>query len=142
MHCITTNVHVQAPINKVLASITTTTGHRGWWWDDCEVGKAAGEEAVYRANGLEVVFRIDRLDDRGIEMTCVRNKNCPEWQGTRLTLHAVEDGSGTYVDLMHDGWHERTPFYDNCVAGWETHLKSLPAYHLTGRGAPFASGKD
>lgn len=137
MELITKNVRVRAPQHEVLQAITTTQGHRGWWFGDCDVGKAAGEEATYRGDGFEVVFRIERLDERGIEMTCTREKNCSEWRGTRLTIRAFEDGDSTYVDLVHDGWRKRTAFYDVCVEGWQEHFGSIPSYCESGSGAPY-----
>ena len=86
---------VRIPVNqkRVLDAITTTEGFRAWWVRDCEVGRAAGEEAVFRMADIEVMFRIDRLDARGIEMTCLRSTNFPDWEGSHLTIRAIEDGS-------------------------------------------------
>ena len=138
MELIATNVRIAAAPEKVIEAITTTAGHRGWWARDCEVGRAAGEEAVFRFDANEVAFRIDRVDRRGIEMTCVREKGQAGWQGTHLTIRAVADGVGTYVDLLHDGWAAKTSFYGICTGGWEHYAKSLRAYCETGRGEPYS----
>jgi hypothetical protein len=132
---------IRAPHRTVLQAITTTAGHRGWWADDCDVGSSAGAEAVYRFGALEVVFRIDLTDSRGIEMTCVRTPNFPDWQGTRLTIRAIEDGAGTYVDILHDGYPTKNAVYETCASQWSHYAKSLLAFCETGRGEPFTSNK-
>lgn len=78
MELIATNIRIPVRHDKVLKAITTTAGHRGWWAENCDIGRAVGEEAVYRFDSVEVACRIDRIDDRGIELTCVRNENFPD----------------------------------------------------------------
>jgi methyltransferase (TIGR00027 family) len=143
MEFIAHHVHIAARPEAVVEAITTEAGLRGWW-TDCEVGRAPGEEAVFRFDPpRQVVFRIDRIDARGIEMTCVRNTSQPDWQGTHLALRVVADGAGSYVDLLHDGYPARNVFYEVCVGGWAHHLKSLRLYCETGRGTPWgAVGQD
>jgi uncharacterized protein YndB with AHSA1/START domain len=131
---------VRIPVNqkRVFDAITTTEGFRAWWVRDCEVGRAAGEEAVFRMADIEVVFRIDRLDARGIEMTCLRSTNFPDWEGSRLSIAAIEDGSGTKVGIRHEGLPARNAAFDATAAGWEQYANSLRLYCETGRGDPFA----
>ena len=132
---------VRIPVNQktVLAAITTTQGFRAWWVRDCEVGRAAGEEAVFRMADIEVMFRIDRLDVRGIEMTCVRSEKFPDWRGTRLTIRAIEDGVGTYVDILHDGLPARNVAFEATTSGWDQYANSLRLYCEAGRGDPFVA---
>jgi methyltransferase (TIGR00027 family) len=133
------DIHIDASPESVLEAITTTAGFRGWW-TDCDVGRAAGEEAVFRFDPpREVVFRIDRMDGRGIELTCIRNVNQADWQGTRLSLRAVAEGDGTYVHLLHDGYPSRNAFYERCKDGWAHYLHSLRAYCETGGGMPWGA---
>ena len=138
MNLIANTIRIAAEQSKVLEAITTTAGHRGWWSQDCEVGAGAGEEAVFRFDAIEVVFRIDRVDGRGLEMTCVGERNQPDWLGTHLSIRAIEDGAGTYVDLVHDGYPGKGGCYDLCTGGWAHYLKSLRSYCETGRGTPYA----
>jgi uncharacterized protein YndB with AHSA1/START domain len=139
MELINRSVRISAPHKQVLAAITTTAGFRAWWAPDCDVGRAAGEPAVFRFRDIEVVFRIDRLDARGLEMTCVRAASFADWQGTHLAIRAVEDGAGTYVDLLHDGFPAKNPMYDASAAGWEQYANSLRTHCETGRGDPFTA---
>lgn len=71
----------------------------------------------------------------------MRNENFPDWQGTHMSLRAVEDGAGTYVDLLHDGYPAKNGVYDTCAERWGRYLKSLSAYCETGRGEPYVSRK-
>ena len=74
-------------------------------------------------------------------MTCVRNKGFPDWQGTHLSVRAIEDGAGTYVDILHDGYPARNVVYETCAAHWDGYARSLSAYGASGRGMPYASAK-
>jgi uncharacterized protein YndB with AHSA1/START domain len=131
---------VRIPVNqkRVLDAITTTEGFRAWWVRDCEVRRAAGEEAVFRMADIEVMFRIDRLDARGIEMTCLRSTNFPDWEGSHLIIRAIEDGPGTAVDILHEGLPARNAAFDATAAGWAQYANSLRLCCETGRGDPFA----
>lgn len=142
MELVATSIRIPVPHRTVLQAITTTAGHRGWWVDDCDVGSSAGEQAVYRFGALEVAFRIDRMDARGIEMTCVSSPNFPDWQGTHLAIRAIEDGAGTYVDILHDGYPAKNGVYETCARNWSNYAKSLRSYCETGSGEPFTSKKD
>jgi uncharacterized protein YndB with AHSA1/START domain len=137
MELITTSVRIPAPHDKVLRAITTSEGHGGWWVTDCDVGRAAGEDAVYRFDGVPVVFRIDRVDGRGLEMTCTRCPIFADWIGTHITIRAIEDGSGTYVDILHDGYPERNGVYERCASQWGGYAESLRSYCVNGRGQPY-----
>jgi methyltransferase (TIGR00027 family) len=140
MELIAHHVHVSVAPGKVVEAVTTAAGFRGWW-TDCDMGRV-GEEAVFRFDPpREVVFLIDRIDTRGIEMTCIRNTNQEDWQGTHLSLRAVAQGEGTYVDLLHDGYPAKNAFYEKCVAGWAHYLGSLRAYCETGRGLPWGTAR-
>ena len=138
---IATQVRIESAPHKALEAVTTTAGHKAWWTPDCEVGRKVGDEAAFRFDSREVVFRIDRLDAHGIELTCVRTRGQSEWQGTRLTLRVVGDGAHSYVDLLHEGFASKTPFFEKCAGGWKYYLESLRAYCETGRGTPYGSGR-
>jgi uncharacterized protein YndB with AHSA1/START domain len=137
MEFIAGHIGVAAKVPKVLKAITTTAGFRGWW-TECDVGRSPGESAWFRFGQKEAVFSIDRLDGRGIELIC-RRGDFPEWLDTRLSIRAVEDGNGTYVDLLHDGYPAKNHAYEECVAGWKHFLESLRAYCETGRGDPYTT---
>ena len=72
-------------------------------------------------------------------MTCVRNKGQADWQGTHLSIRAIQDGVVTHVDLLHDGYSAKNACYDKCVGGWSHFFNSLRAYCETGRGMPYGS---
>lgn len=131
---------IQAPVAKVRAAITTTDGHRGWWTPDCEVGARPGAAARFSFAGtMEVRFRIDRLDDRGIAMTCVGETDNPDWLGTQVAIEATPHAGGTRVTLTHSHWTERGKVYEMCVGGWRHFMDSLKAYVETGTGTPYGT---
>jgi hypothetical protein len=138
MELIAARVRIAADPTKVLQAVTTSAGVCGWWTEG-EIGTAVGDEALLRFDSGEVVFVIDRLDSRGIELTCLRAEGQRDWQGTHLAIRAIEDGNGTYVDLVHDGYPQRNAFYEQCVAAWSHYLHSLRVFCETGRGAPLGS---
>jgi uncharacterized protein YndB with AHSA1/START domain len=127
MELIAKTIQVAAEPPRVIEAVTTTAGLRSWW-TDCDVGRASGEEAVFRFDERRAVFRIDRIDRLGIEMTCVRQEGQPDWQDTHLSIRAIGQEGGTRVDLLHDGYPEKNASYDKCVGGWDHYLKSLRAY--------------
>jgi uncharacterized protein YndB with AHSA1/START domain len=150
MEKIESTIEIAAPPAELYRALTTTEGHRGWWTTDCAVGGAVGEDAVFRFDPMgdgggdvtEMRFRIDRLEpDRSVAMTCVGQKNNPDWQDTRLTFTLSPSGSGTRVGLAHSAWRERNRVYDMCVGGWNHFLSSLKAYAETGTGTPHVRKK-
>ena len=141
MEFLAARIHIPAPHAKVLAAITTTEGMRGWWALDCKLGERAGQEAVFHFDEREVVFRIDRIDQQGIELTCIRNVGQPDWQDTHLSLRAITNDGGTQVDLLHDGWRQKNDFYESCKKGWDFYLKSLRAFVAKDGGIPHGSDR-
>src|SRR5262249_29593788 len=89
---------------------------------------------------IEVTFLIDRLDSRGIEMTCVSHWNYAQWLNTHVAFRVIPDAGGTYLDLLHDGYPAEDGCHARCVEGWNYYLRSLKAYCETGLGMPQESG--
>lgn len=142
MELITTQIDIDAPAAEVARALTTTEGHRGWWTRDCEIG-GLGERAQVRfktdSGTREMVFRIDRQDEHGIEWTCVDERNNPGWRGTRVAVRLAPKGKATYVELLHSHWKEKGQTYEMCVGGWRYFMQSLKTYCETGKGTPHGS---
>ena len=136
MALIAANTRIEANPAVVVAAVTTSNGFRRWWTHEAEVGRAVGSPAIFRFATIEVTFLIDRTDTHGIEMTCVDHKNYPEWLDTHLAFRVVPDNSGTYVDLLHDGYRDLGGCYSESLERWTRGMTSLRAYCETGRGRP------
>ncbi len=140
MFSIDTTIDIPAPLATVRTAITTLEGFRGWWTEDTEIDDAT-QEATFRfvkTETMQSTFRIDRIDDRGIAMTCVREINSPDWRGTELVIEVEPAGDGTRVHLVHSGYRTKNETYDMCTKGWAFFLGSLVKYVTTGTGEPFA----
>ncbi len=44
MELIAANIRIPVKHDEALKAITTTAGHRGWWAENCDVGRAVREE--------------------------------------------------------------------------------------------------
>jgi uncharacterized protein YndB with AHSA1/START domain len=139
METIQNSIEIAAESRKVFDAITTTEGNKGWWTTSCEVGRKAGEQAVFRFRGgtIAMRFRIDRADaGKAVEWTCTGHEANPEWEGTRVIFQLASTPTGTRVDFQHQGWRERSKMYDECTGGWQYFLASLKSYVETGAGTP------
>jgi len=136
MRLITASAHINAKPAEVLTALTTADGFRHWWTDDAEMARDIGAPAIFRFGTIEVTLLIDRFDRHGIELTCVDHKDCPEWLDTHLAFRVIPDGEGTYVDMLHEGYRDKSGCYAQWVEGWTYYLASLRAYCETGRGTP------
>ncbi|HVV81581.1 MAG TPA: SRPBCC domain-containing protein [Kofleriaceae bacterium] len=134
-------VDVAAPPARVLAALTTAEGVRGWWTQDCEIGPREHTYA-FSAGGprASATFRVDRADEGGVTLTCVREVNGMAWSGTELAFALEADGAGTHVALAHAGFPRLGGPYEQCVGGWRHFLASLKAYVETGAGTPHVPG--
>jgi len=138
MALIAANTHIHAELAVVVAAVTTIDGFRQWLTDDADVGRGVGARAIFRFGAIEVSFLIDRVDSHGIEMTCVDHRNYPEWLDTHVAIRVTPDSGGAYVDLLHDGYRDRSHCYVESLERWKESISSLRAYCETWRGIPHA----
>jgi uncharacterized protein YndB with AHSA1/START domain len=145
MESINNKVEINAAPTKIYEALTTTAGNKGWWTNDCEVGKKVGDQAAFRFNPMgggggtmEVRFRIDTLaPGEAVQWTCIGQENNPDWQNTRVSFRlAAGAGGKTTLDFEHSGFVAKTKTYEACIAGWSHFMQSLKAYVETGTGTP------
>jgi uncharacterized protein YndB with AHSA1/START domain len=140
MNTIKTTLEIAAPLSKLREAISTKEGFRAWWALDTEVDTER-REATYtfarEKDPRSVTFKLDRVDDRGIAMTCVRQENNPDWLGTKLEISLEPTAKGTQVTLVHAGYPERNECYERCIEGWQYFMTSLDKYATTGTGTPY-----
>jgi uncharacterized protein YndB with AHSA1/START domain len=136
MYTIQTSIEVAAPLDTLHTAITTADGFRAWLAEDTQVD-AAGRY-TFSFGPRAVTFALDRTDDRGIAMTCVREQDNPDWLGTELSITLTPLAGGkTRVDLAHAGYMSKNECYARCIDGWEHFVSSLARYATTGKGMPF-----
>jgi len=136
MHSIELSIDILAELPIVRRALTTREGLRAWFADDTEV--QAPSRYTFSFGERVVSFELTHSDDHGIRMTCVNERNNPDWLGTELaiTLTPVH-GDKTRVALVHSGYPSRNECYTRCIEGWEYFLASLALYVTTGKGTPF-----
>src|SRR5215470_2084616 len=127
MALIAANTHIDAEPAVVVAAVTTSDGLRQWLTDDARVGRAVGAPAIFRFGTIEVTFLIDRVHTHGIELTCVDHHNRPEWLDTHLAFRVTPDNGGAYIDMLHDGYRDRSGCYGESLERWTHGLTSLRA---------------
>lgn len=136
MYTIETSLTVAAPLTTLRSAITTREGFRAWFADDTQVD-AAGRY-TFSFGPRAVTFALDRADDHGIAMTCVQERDNPDWLGTELAITLTPMAGGkTHVALVHAGYPSKNECYARCIEGWEHFLSSLAQYATTGKGTPF-----
>jgi uncharacterized protein YndB with AHSA1/START domain len=140
MYSIENHTEIQAPVSRVLAALTTKEGVKGWWTDDCDCNSET-REATFRfakpQGTMAVTFKLDRADETGVVMTCIREQNNADWLNTRLEFKLRGVGDKTRVDLLHSGYPAKNETYEMCTKGWAYFLASLASYVQTGTGTPY-----
>lgn len=136
MHSIELSIDILAPLPVVRGALSSREGLCAWFAEDTELDGAGRYKFSF---GERVVtFKLTHSDDRGIRMTCVNERNNPDWLGTELaiTLMPTDDGK-TRVALVHAGYPSKNECYTRCIEGWQYFLASLALYVTTGKGTPF-----
>jgi uncharacterized protein YndB with AHSA1/START domain len=138
MHTIETSIGLAIPITRVRPAVTTEAGFRGWLAGDTDV---IADHVTFRFSVPEerrsVTFRIDRIDETGIAMTCVAHEHNPDWLGTTLAISLHETPTGTRVELVHAGYAAKNEVFERCNEAWPHFLRSLASFMMTGTGEPF-----
>jgi uncharacterized protein YndB with AHSA1/START domain len=138
MYTIDSTIEIAVPLFRVRTAISTEAGYRAWFAQDADFD---GQEATFRFarpdETRSVTLRLDRSDQRGVEMTCIANENNPDWMGTKLAIELGETPTGTQVRLVHAGYPAKNEVYERCTEAWQYFLKSLASYMMTGTGQPY-----
>src|SRR5688572_25254894 len=114
MHSIESGTRIVSTPATVAKALTTVDGLRGWWTADVAHDPARGEYTFGfdRPSGrMAATFRLDRADERDVEMTCVGETRNADWLGTRLSIRLTPDGEATKVALVHAGYPARNETY-------------------------------
>ena len=137
MYNIESTTEIAAPMQTLHEAVTTERGLRAWFVTDARL-----EDGLLRLDFGQrgVTLRLDRVDESGMALTCVGERNNPEWRGTRLSIELTPTSGGkTRVHLAQSGFSSRDEGYERTVQGWAYFMKSLSSYVMTGAGTPFSS---
>jgi uncharacterized protein YndB with AHSA1/START domain len=138
MYTIENSIDIDAPLATLRTAVTSLEGFRAWFADDTRVDSAG--RYTFSFGPRAVTFTLDRADDRGVAMTCVKEQDNPEWLGTELAITLTPLAGGkTHVALVHAGYPSKNECYARCIEGWEHFLSSLAQYATTGKGMPFVA---
>jgi uncharacterized protein YndB with AHSA1/START domain len=130
----------------VYAALTTPTGLRGWWTQDCDVATEVGSALHFRFGPHYKHMHIERLEPgREVRWLCTAAHidighftRRDEWVGTQLVFRLTPIGAGrTQLDFEHIGLVPSFECYDLCKSGWQHFLASLQQYAQTGQGTPY-----
>lgn len=132
------SIHAQAdPIRR---AITTQEGLSSFWTSDVTAEPTVGSEARFGFGGAPVPLRmrVDRIDDGGIEWTCLGE--FPFWQDTKViwTLQPEAEHGGTNVVFEHTGLPDEQPLFErgSIAHTWSTVLDRLKVLAETGSAEP------
>lgn len=135
-----------APIERVYSALTSQSGLRAWWTQECEAGSEAGDQIVVRFGNTYKTMQVDLLGPRSEVRWRVLDSflDVPdlvkrdEWIGTTICMNLTEEpGSRTRFVLEHVGLTSNIECYELCSGGWAHFLASLKAFVETGKGTPF-----
>lgn len=128
----------------VYAALTTPTGLRAWWTQDCDVDTRRGGRLHFRFGRNHKEMRIETLAPDAVEWRCTAAAivtaglaRQDEWVGTRIVFRLTPEGAcRTRLEFSHIGLTPALECYDLCRGGWQYFLASLQQYLETGRGTP------
>ena len=112
-------VGIAAPSERVLESLTSIDGLRGWW---VEGTKGDPEEGGTIDFGFCKMKVLEATKDR-VHWRCVSGP--PEWVGTEVTFGLSWKDGQTIVLFKHADWKDPVEFMHHCSTKWATFLLSL-----------------
>lgn len=134
-------VAVSAPIERVLAALTTLDGLAGWWTQDTGGSPGSGGELTFGFGPDKAEMRVNEVISPDLVVwTCVRHSKFPEWQHTTLIFDVrAQDTNSTVVTFRHIGLVPTLDCHALCTRGWDHYLDSLTMYAEGKGGSPWGS---
>jgi uncharacterized protein YndB with AHSA1/START domain len=126
------DLNVKADAQAAYRAAATSSGIKGWWAKDSDVGEAVGGKTELRFTkpNMSAVMNFDVTGlepGRRVEWTCTSNTN-PIWPGSKLIWQIEPAPNGSIVHFRHEGFSDGGPAYDRTVEGWQLFMDSLQAY--------------
>jgi uncharacterized protein YndB with AHSA1/START domain len=132
-------VVVDAPVEAVYRSVSTTDGFRGWWAKNIQGSDAKGGKLVLRFPGGHVatVSLAWAADPSGVEWAVTDHNEMKEWIGTSIIFAISATGTGkSRLDFLHAGLGPECECYEDCEGAWGYLMGSLKDFVEKGRGGP------
>jgi uncharacterized protein YndB with AHSA1/START domain len=123
-------IHIQAPVDRVFALLTTLEGIQAWWegnvsGDPTELGELqfgvhdSDDHTRVQVTGTafptDVAWSV--LDDSGYG---------GEWSDTSMQFHLQEElDASTFLSLRHRGLTPLLDCYADCASGWDRRLQDI-----------------
>lgn len=143
----TKSIDVQAPPSAAFKAVTQ--GVAQWWTRPDQPLTNIGDRAKFTfPPGVSYwTFELTDMEPPGhVEWTCVDalhiHEGQPkeietEWLSTKVVWDISEHGTGSRINMQHQGLTPELLCYDVCEAGWDMFfLGSLKQYLDTGQGSP------
>jgi hypothetical protein len=124
-------VGVNAPAEKVYASVATIDGLRHWWTDTTKGDTKVGGTIDFGFCKMRV---IDSIPGKLVHWKCVDGP--PEWVGTEVIFKLDWKDGQTFILFTHARWKEPVEFMHHCSTKWATFLLSLRDDLESGKGRP------
>ena len=141
------SIDVKAGPSAAFAAVTLGVEH--WWTRPDQPLAHIGDRAKFTfPPGVSYwTFELTGMEQPGhVEWTCVDalhiHEGQPkeietEWLNTTVRWQIIELGTGSRIEMRHQGLTPELLCYDVCEAGWDMFfLGSLKLYLDTGQGAP------
>src|ERR1041385_8616407 len=137
---------LEATPAAVYAALTTRTGLRSWWTQDCDVAPNVGGTIRFRFGRMHKDMRIEKLEPgREVRWLCTGAHSAAdeltrkdEWVGTQLVFRLIPEAQGrTLLEFEHVGLVPDFERHGPCSNGWRYFLPSLQKFVESGRGTPY-----
>jgi uncharacterized protein YndB with AHSA1/START domain len=130
------SVHIDRPLERVWAAITTPEGLGTWFGDSAEIDLRVGGTAKLAWNGGESAsIRIERLEPQTIFGFTWGISGLPDHDPRRTYVEftLAPDNGGTTVTVVETGFAQLEPdnyrkAFDGNIKGWAHELDELVAY--------------
>ena len=140
------SITIAASPATVYAALSTITGLRSWWTQDCDGATGVGDTIHLRFGACFKDMRVERtVAAQEVRWRCTRAHieadlvtTQDEWVGTEPVFHLSDAGQDrTRLDFEHIGLDSSLECYGICLNGWQHFLGSLQQYLETGEGTPY-----
>jgi uncharacterized protein YndB with AHSA1/START domain/DNA-binding transcriptional ArsR family regulator len=134
-------VAIAAPVEDVLAAVTTLDGVAGWWNPDVTGSPEPGGDLTFRFDGPAVVMHVEHVDPAGLVVwTCTASEVFDDWVGTSVWFDVrPRPGGGSVLAFRHVGLVPELECFGVCRPGWEQYLPSLAQFVQGDGGSPRGS---
>lgn len=129
--------HIDVPVEKVYAAVSTIDGLRNWWTQQTNGGEKVGDTIQFRFGnygGPDMLIK-ELKPNKLVVWNCTDGMQ--DWQGTALNFKLDTNEGKARVRFEHANWKTSDDFFAACSFTWGRYMESLRLYCETGKGKPF-----